>query len=60
MNEMLLHSPTAATAVAPRVPTINLVNKSKRGLKDCLQADWKSDLKDLFLTFGAAYRILHV
>jgi hypothetical protein len=29
-------------------------------LKDCFQADRKSDLKYLLLTFGSAYRILHV
>jgi hypothetical protein len=29
-------------------------------LKNGFQADRKSDLKDLLLTFGAAYWILHV
>jgi hypothetical protein len=28
-------------------------------LKDCFQADRKSDLEDLLLTIGAVYRIFH-
>ena len=37
----------------------NLVNETMRVLKDCFQADRKSDLEALVLAIGAVYGILH-
>jgi len=59
INAIPLQRPTAAIAVEPKSANNDLVNETKRGLKDCFQADRKGNLEDLLLTISAVNRILH-